>query len=49
VALAGVTGPGIAEFIVMLSAQADVFGGGATVTVGSGLVPPSPHPMMPSA
>jgi hypothetical protein len=41
VALAGVIMPGIARFIVMLSAQAAVFGVGTTVVVGSMLVPPS--------
>jgi hypothetical protein len=38
VALAGVIVPGVARFIVMLSAQADVFGVGTTVIVGSRLV-----------
>jgi hypothetical protein len=42
VALAGVIMPGVAKFIVMLSAQAEVFGVGITVMVGSMLVPPSP-------
>jgi hypothetical protein len=41
VALAGVIVPGVATFIVMLSAQADVFGAGITVIVGSMLVPAS--------
>jgi hypothetical protein len=41
VALAGAIMPGVARFIVMLSAQADVFGVGATVNVGSMLVLPS--------
>jgi hypothetical protein len=41
VALAGVIVPGVATFIVMLSAQADVFGVGTTVIVGSMLVPAS--------
>jgi len=38
VALAGAIMPGVARFIVMLSAQADVFGVGTTVIVGSMLV-----------
>jgi hypothetical protein len=38
VALAGVIVPGVARFIVMLSAQADVFGVGTTAEVGSRLV-----------
>jgi len=38
VALAGVIVPGVARFIVMLSAQADVFGVGTTIVVGSMLV-----------
>jgi hypothetical protein len=38
VALAGVIVPGVARFIVMLSAQADVFGVGATIIVGAMLV-----------
>ena len=38
VALAGGIVPGVARFIVMLSAQADVFGVGTTVVVGSMLV-----------
>ena len=38
VALAGAIIPGVARFIVVLSAQADVFGVGATVIVGSRLV-----------
>jgi hypothetical protein len=41
VALAGGIVPGVARFIVMLSAQADVFGVGTTVIVGSILVPTS--------
>jgi hypothetical protein len=41
VALAGGIAPGVARFIVMLSAQADVFGVGTTVIVGSILVPTS--------
>jgi hypothetical protein len=41
VALAGAIVPGVARFIVMLSAQADVFGVGTTVIVGSMLVPAS--------
>jgi hypothetical protein len=40
VALAGVIVPGVARYIVVLSAHADVFGVGITV-VGSMLVPPS--------
>jgi len=40
VALAGAIMPGVARFIVMLSAQADVFGVGMTVGVGSMLVLP---------
>jgi hypothetical protein len=40
VALAGIIMPGFARSIVMLSAQAEVFGVGITV-VGSMLVPPS--------
>jgi hypothetical protein len=39
VALAGAIVPGVARFIVMLSAQADVFGVGTTVMDGSMLVP----------
>jgi hypothetical protein len=39
--LAGAIVPGVARFIVMLSAQADVFGVGPTVNVGSMLVLPS--------
>jgi len=35
VALAGAIVPGVAKFIVTLSAQADVFGVGTTVIVGS--------------
>jgi hypothetical protein len=38
VALAGVIVPGVARFIVVLSAHADVFGVGTTVIVGSMLV-----------
>jgi hypothetical protein len=38
VALAGVIVPGVARFIVMLSAQADVFGVGTTIIVGAMLV-----------
>jgi hypothetical protein len=38
VALAGAIMPGVARFIVMLSAQADVFGVGTTAVVGSMLV-----------
>jgi hypothetical protein len=41
VALAGAIMPGVARFIVMLSAHADVFGVGITVIVGSMLVPAS--------
>jgi hypothetical protein len=41
VALAGAIVPGVARFIVMLSAQADVFGVGITAMVGSMLVLPS--------
>jgi hypothetical protein len=41
VALAGAIVPGVARFIVMLSAQADVFGVGTTVMDGSMLVPAS--------
>ena len=41
VALAGAIVPGLAKFIVVLSAHADVFGVGMTATVGSILVPPS--------
>jgi hypothetical protein len=41
-ALAGAIMPGVAKFIVMLSAHADVFGVGMTAAVvGSMLVPPS--------
>jgi hypothetical protein len=36
--LAGSIVPGVARFIVMLSAHADVFGVGITVVVGSMLV-----------
>jgi hypothetical protein len=39
--LAGAIVPGVDRFIVMLSAQADVFGVGTTVDVGSMLVVPS--------
>ncbi|MGY2939513.1 hypothetical protein ACVWZ6_009115 [Bradyrhizobium sp. GM6.1] len=38
---AGAIVPGVARFIVMLSAQADVFGVGTTIIVGSMLVPAS--------
>jgi hypothetical protein len=38
VALAGVIMPGVARFIVTLSAQADVFGVGITAMVGFGVV-----------
>ena len=41
VALAGAMVPGVARFMVMLSAQADVFGVGITIIVGSMLVPAS--------
>ena len=41
VALAGAIMPGVARFIVTLSAHADVFGVGITVMVGSMLVLPS--------
>jgi len=41
VALAGAIVPGVARFIVALSAHADVFGVGMTATGGSMLVPPS--------
>jgi hypothetical protein len=41
VALAGAIMPGVARFIVVLSAHADVFGVGITAIVGSMLVPPS--------
>jgi hypothetical protein len=41
VALAGVIVPGVARFIVVPSAHADVFGVGITAIVGSMLVPPS--------
>ena len=41
VAFAGAIIPGLARFIVMLSAHADVFGVGTTAVVGSILVPPS--------
>jgi hypothetical protein len=42
VALAGAMVPGVARFMVVLSAQADVFGVGITAIVGSMLVLPSP-------
>jgi hypothetical protein len=42
VALAGAMVPGIARFMVVLSAHADVFGVGITAIVGSMLVLPSP-------
>lgn len=38
VALAGAIMPGVARFIIMLSAHADVFGVGTTVVIGSMLV-----------
>jgi hypothetical protein len=41
VALAAIMVPGVATFIVTLSAHADVFGVGTTVIVGSMLVPAS--------
>ena len=41
VALAGAIVPGVARFIVVPSAHADVFGVGITATAGSILVPPS--------
>jgi hypothetical protein len=41
VALAGAIVPGVARFIVKLSAHADVFGVGITAIAGSMLVPPS--------
>jgi hypothetical protein len=41
VALAGAIVPGVAKFMVTLSAHADVFGVGTTVIVGSMLVPAS--------
>jgi hypothetical protein len=41
VALAVAIVPGVARFIVTLSAHADVFGVGITATVGSMLVTPS--------
>jgi hypothetical protein len=41
VALAGAMVPGVARFIVVLSAHAEVFGVGITDIVGSILVPPS--------
>jgi hypothetical protein len=41
VALAGANVPGVARFIVVLSAHADVFGVGITAIAGSMLVAPS--------
>jgi hypothetical protein len=41
VALAGAIVPGVARFIVVLSAHADVFGVGITAIAGSILVPAS--------
>jgi hypothetical protein len=41
VALAGAIVPGVARFIVVLSAHADVFGVGITAVAGSMLVTPS--------
>jgi hypothetical protein len=41
VALAGAIVPGVARFIVVLSAHADVFGVGIIAAAGSILVPPS--------
>jgi hypothetical protein len=41
VALAGAIVPGVARFIVVLSAHADVFGVGITAIAGSMLVLPS--------
>ena len=41
VALAGAIVPGVARFIVMLSAHAEVFGVGITAITGSMLVPAS--------
>ena len=41
VALAGAIVPGVARFIVMLSAHADVFGVGITPVAGSMVVPAS--------
>jgi hypothetical protein len=41
VALAGAMVPGVARFMVVLSAHADVFGVGITAIVGSMLVPTS--------
>jgi hypothetical protein len=41
VGFAGVIVPGVARYIVVLSAHADVFGVGTTVMVGSMLVPAS--------
>jgi hypothetical protein len=41
VALAGAIVPGVARYIVVLSAHADVFGVGITAITGSILVPPS--------
>jgi hypothetical protein len=52
VALAGAIIPGVARFIVVLSAQADVFGVGTTVIVGSRLVATScviQHFLMPNS
>jgi hypothetical protein len=40
-ALAGAIVPGVARYIVMLSAHADVFGVGITAIAGSMLVPAS--------
>jgi hypothetical protein len=42
VALAGAIMPGVAKFIVMLSAQAEVLGVGITAVAGSMLVAASP-------
>jgi hypothetical protein len=39
--LAGAIMPGVARFIVVPSAHAEVFGAGTTVIVGSMLVPPN--------
>lgn len=41
VAFAGAIAPGVARFIVVFSAHADVFGVGITVMVGSMLVLPN--------
>jgi hypothetical protein len=41
VALAGAIISGVARVMVMLSVQADAFGVGITVVVGSMLVPPN--------